>query len=230
MQKFLRCIAIAALAAGAAAPATAGELKLTMANGRVTLIADEVPVRQILAEWARVGQTKIVNADKVVGPPLTLQLVDCPEDKALEIVLRSAAGYMAAPRPAGQPGAAVYDRILILATSRPPTVSSAPPPAFNNRQVIPQPMPVDEEEPDLVIQPPGSMPPGANQPGFQNGPPGQMSPQGQPVLTAPRPGPLPTPAQPGPNNPYVPGQRPPGTPARPGGGPGGGPEGDVDRR
>ena len=49
-------------------PASAGELKLTMQNGRVTIIADNVPLRQILQEWARVGQTKIVNADKMSGP------------------------------------------------------------------------------------------------------------------------------------------------------------------
>ena len=39
-----------------------------MQNGRVTLIADNVPLRQILPEWARVGQTKIVNGDKLSGP------------------------------------------------------------------------------------------------------------------------------------------------------------------
>ena len=36
-------------------------------------------VPQILAEWSRIGQTRVVNGDKVPGGPLTLQFVDMPE-------------------------------------------------------------------------------------------------------------------------------------------------------
>jgi hypothetical protein len=208
------------------APAAAGELKLSMANGRVTLIADQVPVRQILSEWARVGQTRIVNGDKVVGPPLTLQLIDYPEAKALDIVLRSAAGYMAAPRMAAQTGPSVYDRIMILATSKAPAFTPTAPPAFN-RQPIPQPMPdpADEpvvEEPEVMPAPPiNTAPPVQAQPGMPPPQPEdadaqpQPNPQPQPV-TSPRPGPIPM--SPTPGAPYVP-YRPP---VRPGGGGGGG--------
>lgn len=251
MQKMFRCVLFAALTAGVATPAAAGELKLSMANGRVTLIAHEVPLRQILAEWARIGQTRIVNADKLVGPPVTLQLVDQPEGAVLEILLRSAAGYMAAPRPAGDPGTSVYDRILILATSRAPAVTSTPPPPFANRQqVFPQPMPQPVVEPteeeNMVVEPgtvgppgmlpPGAMIPGMGQPGMPaTGQPGMpqfpiQAPQGQqPVLTSPRPGQLPQPQQPavpGVPNPYVPpfGRYP--QQPRPGGVP---PGGDPDR-
>lgn len=249
MQKTLRCIVFAILTAGLAAPAVAGELTLSMANGRVTLIAHDVPLRQILAEWARIGQTRIVNADKLVGPPVTLRLIDQPEGTVLEILLRSAAGYMAAPRPAGTPGTSTYDRIMILATSRAPAVTNTPPPPFANRQpMIPQPIPQPVAEPEEentgmeqgVVGPPGMLPPGAVIPGL--GQPGitqpGMGPQGvppfpfqnpqgqQPVLTSPRPGPLPQPQQPGvPGmpNPYVPPVGRP-YPQRPGGGPGGEPE------
>jgi hypothetical protein len=230
MQKLFRCILFAIVTAGVAAPAAAGELKLSMANGRVTLIAHDVPLRQILAEWARIGQTRIVNGDKLVGPPITLQLVEQPEGTVLEILLRSAAGYITAPRRSGVPGTSVYDRILILATSRAPAVTNTPPPPFANRQqVFPQPNPqpvVEQPEDENVnvvepgtIGPPGMLPPGAVVPGM--GQPGQpavgqpgmpqypiQSPQGeQPVLTSPRPGPLPQPQQPalpGMPNPYVP--------------------------
>ncbi|MGQ0733251.1 MAG: hypothetical protein ACT4QD_06290 [Acidobacteriota bacterium] len=99
-------------------------LKLAIQDGRVSLDATAVPIRQILAEWARVGGTRIVGADKMTGGPLTLTLVDMPERQALDILLRNAAGFMAAPRsPAAPPGASQYDRILILATT------SAPAPA-----------------------------------------------------------------------------------------------------
>jgi hypothetical protein len=48
----------------AASTASAGELTLSIRDGRVTLVARDVPLRQILAEWARVGRTRIVNADR----------------------------------------------------------------------------------------------------------------------------------------------------------------------
>ena len=44
-----------------------------------------MPLRQILEEWARLGQTTIVNGDKLTGPPMTLQLVDRPEREVLDI-------------------------------------------------------------------------------------------------------------------------------------------------
>ena len=224
MQKLFRCVMASAFLAVAAVPAVAGELSLSIANGRVTLIARDVPVHQILSEWARVGQTRIVNGEKVVGPPVTLELRDVPEAKALEAVLRSASGYVLAPRPAAAPGASMYDRIMILATSRAPAVAVSNTPAFNRPpQPPPMQMPVDDDdgEPkDQGVMPPNVQPgntPGAFTPGQpMPGPvPGQQTPAQaeQPVLTAPRPGLIPQP-------PTVPGQGPvPGQPVRkPGGG------------
>jgi hypothetical protein len=226
MQKILRCVVLAALVAALPLPAFAGELKLTLANGRATVVADDVPLRQILAEWARVGKTTIVNADKLVGPSVTLQLIDVPEAQALDTLLRSASGYVVAQRAAVVPGASQYDRILIMPTSRPPAASaSAPPPAFNQpARPMPQPVADDDEPADApVVMPPGMTPPPnqpLNAPGMQ--PPPGAQPAGQP-LTAPRPGMLPAPPG-GQPNPY--GTTP--TVIRPPGGPGGGP-GGTDR-
>ena len=114
-----------ALVVACALPAEA-QLTLQINEGRVTLEAQNVPARQILAEWSRIGGTKIVGAEKITGAPLTLRLVDVPEKQALDILLRNVAGFMAAPRQmAAAPGASAYDRILIMATT------SAPPPAAN---------------------------------------------------------------------------------------------------
>src|SRR4051812_16880061 len=132
-QNFLRCALLAALACGLSISASAGELKLSMNDGRVTLIADAVPLRQILQEWARIGQTRIVNADQLNGPPMTLQFVDASEKDVLDILLRSASGYIAAPRPVAIANTAMYDRITIMATSKAPTATAAantPPPTF----------------------------------------------------------------------------------------------------
>ena len=229
MHKISRCLMLVAML-GIASSAGAQELKISMANGRVTLVATDVPLRQILAEWARIGDTRIVNGDKLSGPPLTLQLVDYPEGRALDVLLREAAGYMAAPRGVDQPGASMYDRILILPTSRPPAVTATTTPAPFNRNLMPQPMPVpvddDDGEPSDQgpVPPPGMVPqgapvPGAPMPGAQPLPPGvQPGPQQQPVFTAPRPGMVPQPQQPGVPNPYAPGARPQNPPGRPPGG------------
>ena len=92
-------------------------------DGKVTLDAVNVPARQILAEWARLGGTKVVGAEKIVGPPLTLKLTGTARNVTHSTsFLRSVAGFMAAERQASAaPGASVYDRILILATSSAPT-------------------------------------------------------------------------------------------------------------
>lgn len=211
MYKVFRCLVLTAVVTTAATAAAAGELKLTLANGRATLIAQDVPLRQILDEWARVGQTTIVNGDKLTGPPLTLQLVDRPEREVLDLILRSASGYIAAQRPIQLAAASQFDRVMILPVSRGPVgVVSAPPNQFRQPQPPPQqmPMPMVEDD-DNPVEQPQVMPPGV---GPQNGPTQQFPFQPQPAQpapnTAPRPGILPAPPQ-GQPNPYGP---PPGAP------------------
>jgi hypothetical protein len=162
----MKSLLAASLLVLATALSAEAQLVLAIQDGRVTLDAKNVPARQILAEWAKVGGTRVVGAEKLTGSPLTLKLVDMPERQALDIVLRNAAGYMAAPRLASsQPGASTYDRILILATSSAPT--SAPnarttnAPAVNGpmapgRRLPPrppnmQPAPVDADEPQEPV-------------------------------------------------------------------------------
>lgn len=229
MQKLFRCaVVLVVLVLGSASWAASGELKLTLGDGRATLIAQDVPLRQILAEWARIGKTTIVNGDKLTGPPLTLQLVDRPEREVLEVLLRSASGYIAAAREVNLAGASQFDRVMILPTSRGPVgVAAAPTPQPFQRVNVPQPMPTDDDEPIEPNMVPNNQPVGVqNLPGFPGQPvpnPTQLAPgQPQPILTAPRPGMLPAPPQ-GQPNPYgtVPQPqilRPPGGPGGPGGG------------
>src|SRR5215210_24389 len=113
MQMILRCAFAAVTLSVVATPASAGELKLTINNGLVTVVANNVPVSQIMSEWARIGQTKIVNGEKLMTV-VSLELIDVPEKKALDIVLRSASGFMAAERKQVVPGASNFDRIMIL--------------------------------------------------------------------------------------------------------------------
>lgn len=119
-------LAAAVLAIGLSAPASAGQVRLEIRDGLVTLEAKDASPREILAEWARVGQTRIVNAERVPGGPVTLSIEGVPEAKALDMILRSVAGYLAAPRPVAMPSASRYDRIVVMAVAR-PAVAPAPP-------------------------------------------------------------------------------------------------------
>lgn len=147
--------------------ATADPVQLTIQNGRVTLVAANLTVRQILAEWARIGRTRIVNGERVPGGLVTLQLSNVPEKEALDLLLRTAAGYIAAPRAAGVSDGSVFDRILILPTS-------ATPPATALRQPAPTPVPtpIFQQPPPQPQAAPVFAPPGAQR---------VIGPDGQPV-------------------------------------------------
>ena len=129
-----RLLLAVALSVAIAAPVVAQQpLKLSFHDGRVTVDATSVPVRTILNEWGKVGGTKVVGADRITGAPMTLKLVNVTEAQALETILRSVAGYMAAPRNGSTTGPSIYDRILVLATT------SAPPPVNAGRPSPAQP-------------------------------------------------------------------------------------------
>jgi hypothetical protein len=112
------------------ASAASADVRLTMQDGRVSIVAKDATVRQILAEWARVGHTTIVNLDRIPGGPVTLELTDVTEAKALEVLLRSLSGYIAAPRATAVASLSHYDRIVVIPTlaSERPAVAPAPPP------------------------------------------------------------------------------------------------------
>jgi hypothetical protein len=211
MKKIIGSALAAGLLMASPAPASAGELKLTLTNGRATVIAQNVPLSQILAEWARVGKTTIVNGDKLVGPPITLMLENVPEREALDVLLRSASGYIVAARQDLLADGSAFDRILIMPTSRAPAataVNNSAPPRFPSRPT-PQPMvepDVDEVDEDPPVGP--VMGPTGNTPQTN-------MPQARPGMPPPLPG---SPRQP--TNPDDYGDAPastvPGTATRPG--------------
>ncbi len=203
-----RSIVAALIVLLGASSASAQVLSLEFHDGRIRLTAENVPVSRILDEWARRGGTKIVNGERVPGPPVTLQLNDVPERQALEIVLRGAAGYMVLARDTITPGASALDKILVLpTTSRAPAAAAPPPPQppppqFQNRPDAD----VDLDEPAENPQgpPPGAFPRGRVP---ANGPP-----NAPPPTEDEEPAQNDTPA-PTPGNPFgvVPGGARPGT-------------------
>jgi hypothetical protein len=201
----------------AALPASAQQLTLQIHDGLVTMTASAVPVRQILAEWARVGGTKVVGAERVAGQPLTLTLEKVPEAKALDTILRGAAGYVAAARAVPGSGVSSYDRILVLATSAAPAptaqTAARPPGRIPNAPAQDLQDSADtsaevgnSDVPDMSIDPAQNpfaaafAQPGMNiQPGMTQpfGQPGQVAPFGQPAQAVPFGQPTPFGQQPG---------------------------------
>jgi hypothetical protein len=122
----MRNLALAAALAFCSSPVHAqSQATLRFADGRVSVSATDVPVRTLLEDWARLGQTRIVNLDRVATTPITVTLDNVPEADALEIIMRTAAGYMAAPRAVRMAGASTFDRILVM----PPSSASGDAPA-----------------------------------------------------------------------------------------------------
>jgi hypothetical protein len=116
---------VAAVMAWLAVPAARADIQLSIRDGRVVLVANNATIADIMAEWAKVGQIKIVNADKIPRDVVTLELRDVNERQALDILLRTTSGFIVALRAEDNPSASRFDRIVIM----PPSV--APPPPVN---------------------------------------------------------------------------------------------------
>lgn len=134
MRKFAILVAGLTLIFAGSLRAEAGTVSLKLHDGLVTIDAKDASIHQIIAEWQRVGRTLFIDADALAGPPITLKLSNVPERQALDLILKSAAGYMAAPRSALIPNASVYDRVFVLASSNAPP--EPPPGAIRRAPVV----------------------------------------------------------------------------------------------
>ena len=185
---------MAAVTISAAAPG----VQLSIRDGRVWLNATNATPREILGEWTRVGGTRIVNAERIPGGPLTLQLEGVPELQALDVLLRSAGGFIAASRADATAGQSRVDRIVIVPPKLVVAVLPAPPAATANVVTITAvqsvigadgiPVPDDQEDtPDAPRARPTftSIPPGFSAPPDEPSPP--MAPSATPTArpTAP---------------------------------------------
>jgi hypothetical protein len=157
------------------ASVSSADVQLQLHDGRVSIVAKDATVRQILTEWARVGQTKVVNVERIPGGPLTLELNNIPEAQALDVLLRTVSGYMAAPRATAVANLSVYDRIIVMPTvaAPRPAASAAPSaPAFQQPQFTPAAPPPDDDADPPAAGVQGQQPP--RPPVFNAFPPPQV--------------------------------------------------------
>ena len=114
------CAVVGMLAAGGASVAAAEELRIAIGGGRVTLIADDAALGDVLAAWARAGGTRFTGAGPIEAARVSLHLVDVDESQALGWLLRPAAGYVAVGRARSDSDASRYERVEIHAAPVPP--------------------------------------------------------------------------------------------------------------
>lgn len=170
----MRLTVLAPLVVGVALLATPAraDVRIAIANGHVTVSATDATAREILTEWARVGQTRIVNIERISGAVMSIELVNVPEAQALDTLLRAVGGYLAAPRAVAVANASLYDRIYVLATpglaARPagPTSVALTPPRFQQPQpgpaFVPPPQDPDDEPAQVAAPAPVATPGSAN--------------------------------------------------------------------
>lgn len=147
-------------------PAIQRTLQLSFdGQGNVTLIAQGVTLQDIFVEWTRLGGCYFPNADRLPRTMLVpLRFESVPELKVLDSLLRSAAGYMVAPRTTRTVGASAFEIVQILPTTTATATASYAP--VN----LPPPMPTtgapDDEIPPVtpVNQPQRGADPAANRP------------------------------------------------------------------
>src|SRR6187399_2464147 len=127
-------------------------------DGRITLAAKNVSMREILAEWARQCGCYVVNAEKLTGAALPYPLLYEHETqgRVLESLLRQAAGYVLTPQRAGVVSRSNFETIYILPTSTAVASSSfAPPSVPAGAYPMPTPGGPDDELPPIVPMIPG---------------------------------------------------------------------------
>jgi hypothetical protein len=170
-------IAAALLFGSVRAEAAAPPVQLALRDGMIWLVARDATLGQVFDEWARVGQTTVVNADQLSGR-VSIELSGIPEGQALDVLLRNAGGFLAVQRvaaPGGGSASSQFARIVIMPV-RNPAARTAP---VNTNAAMPAPV--------YQAPPPNAVPVA---PGVQRliGPDGQPVPDDQEDAPAPRPG------------------------------------------
>jgi hypothetical protein len=139
-------VLVAVVMAWCAVSTAYADIQFSIRDGRVVLVANNATIADIMAEWAKVGHTRIVNADKIPKDVVTLELRNVSERQVLDILLRTTSGFIAALRDVGDPNASLFDRIIIMPPSAPPPAVNASVAPQNPRAPAPA-MPVQEPPP-----------------------------------------------------------------------------------
>jgi hypothetical protein len=120
--------AVALIFGVAAVPEARQAVKIAFADGRVTLVAEDALVSDVLAEWARAGKTEIIGAELLEKRVVTVSLDDVSEGEAIEAILGKAFGYVEMATSV-EPGLSSIRRLVLAGakTDEKPADPSTPP-------------------------------------------------------------------------------------------------------
>jgi hypothetical protein len=124
-MRSIETIALSVLLSLAAGSTAFADVQFSLRDGRVSIVAKDATLAEILTEWAKIGQTTIINADRLPHDRVTLELRNVGEQQALDVLLRAVSGYLAAPRAIPVASASQFDRIFVMPPSVAPRPTSA---------------------------------------------------------------------------------------------------------
>jgi len=145
----------------ALAAAQASHVSLVIDDRGVTLEARDATLRDILAEWSRVGGTKVLNAETLDARPVTLSLSGVGERQALDILLRDIGGYILSARTADEHTLSQFAGLVVVparaavatSVSRPVPAPFASRPAFVPSEPAPEVEAAEEASEAAVVAP-----------------------------------------------------------------------------
>ena len=162
---------------------SARKLDISFSEGKVSIVADNVTLAEVLAEWSRKGGSTFVNAERLPATRIQwTEFKDQPEAVVLASLLREAPGYGAAMRPLGTGGASTVQTVFILAVRTQIATANTSQTIVNQPQQQSSPVaaprliqgsPDDEIPPVRPLTPdmnPGAPSTPANNPGAPNSP------------------------------------------------------------
>jgi hypothetical protein len=124
-MRSIETIALSVLLSLAAGSTAFADVQFSLRDGRVSIVAKDATIAEILAVWAKVGQATIINAERLPHDRVTLELTNVGEQQALDVLLRAVSGYLAAPRAIPVASASQFDRIFVMPPSVAPRPTSA---------------------------------------------------------------------------------------------------------
>jgi len=114
IRRCLRLCALAVMFWPAGTAAQESHVSVSVGEQGVTLEAVNATLRDVLAEWARVGGFRLLDYDTLDARTVTVQLANVPEREALNILLRDIGGYVLGARRAGDSGRSQFGSLLVV--------------------------------------------------------------------------------------------------------------------
>jgi len=189
----LKHVALSVLVALVFVSTARAGVQVSLHDGRVSIVARDATLAEILSEWAKVGQVTVVNLELIPRDRVTLELTDVTEEQALAVLLRKVSGYLAARRVVFLPDASRFERLNVMPFAAPvrssanvepvsPDAGSPPPDAQAGDQTRPE----QGSVPLAPANPPADRParahvPASQAPALPDQPPLYLQPVGQPA-------------------------------------------------